>query len=279
MLVIPAIEIENHRCYRTIQTHVAMAGDVYPTEPAETARLWRTENAKTIHITDYDGLYSGRMENLGEILSIVRRIEIPLMLLARFADEEECRTWLDAGIYRIVVHDLIQRDPDAVARLLADFGGGRVIAGAITRGGRLSGTWREAEEIDTVAFARRAEAVGCRRLFFTDRDYEGVMRGPNFPELIRLAGATSMPITSAGGVATVEHLWRLQALESEGIDSVVIGRAFYENRFPCQRLWRDVELDRQRHRPDEEEAVSTSKLGPLGARGEGDARDDEGTVL
>jgi phosphoribosylformimino-5-aminoimidazole carboxamide ribotide isomerase len=26
-----------------------------------------------------------------------------------------------------------------------------------------------------------------------------------------------------------------------GIDSVIIGRALYENRFPCQELWRIAE--------------------------------------
>jgi phosphoribosylformimino-5-aminoimidazole carboxamide ribotide isomerase len=257
VLVIPAIEIENHRCYRTIQT---TGGDAYPNEPAETARLWRTENAKSLHVTDYDGLYGGRLDNLEEILSIVETIEIPVMLLARCADVEECRRWLDGGVYRIVVHDLLVRDPDGVRSLLADYGGSRVIAGAITRGGYLTDTWRASEPLDTLAFAARAKEVGCRRIFFTDRDYEGVMRGPNFDELSRLAAGTDLPITSAGGVATVEHLWRLQELEPMGIDSVVIGRAFYENSFPCQQLWRDVELERRRDHPGSEEAVSTSGL-------------------
>jgi phosphoribosylformimino-5-aminoimidazole carboxamide ribotide isomerase len=26
-----------------------------------------------------------------------------------------------------------------------------------------------------------------------------------------------------------------------GVDSVIIGRALYENRFPCQKLWRVAE--------------------------------------
>jgi phosphoribosylformimino-5-aminoimidazole carboxamide ribotide isomerase len=259
LLVIPAIEIENHRCYRTIKSKGG-AGEPGMEEPAETARLWRTENAKSIHVTDYDGLYGGRMENFEEIHSIVERIEIPVMLLARCADADECRRWLDGGVYRIVVHDLIVREPESVRELLGQYGGSRVVAGAITRGGRLCETWRDVDALDAVEFAGLAKELGFRRLFFTDRDYEGVMRGPNYDELTRLAGATTLPITSAGGVATVEHLWRLQELESLGVDSVVIGRAFYENSFPCQQLWRDVELERRRDHPDTEEAVSTSRL-------------------
>lgn len=260
MLVIPAIEIEDHRCCRTIESRAAATDELYRNDPVEIARLWRTENAKSIHVTDYDGLYKGRIENYDEIISIVRRVEIPVMLLARCADVEECRRWLDGGVYRLVVHDIIMHDPDGVRGLLSDYGGSRVVAGAITRSGHMTETWRPVEPVDTLDFAALVKELGFRRIFFTDRDYEGVMRGPNFDELTRIARATDLPITSAGGVATVEHLWRLQDLEREGVDSVVIGRAFYENSFPCQELWRDVELERRREDPGSIEEISTSRL-------------------
>jgi phosphoribosylformimino-5-aminoimidazole carboxamide ribotide isomerase len=260
VLVIPAIEIEGHRCYRSVQMHSPEAAEVYPTDPVESALLWRKENAKSLHVTDYDGLYAGHMDNVEEILSMAGKIEIPLMLLARFESIDECRMWLDGGIYRIVVHDLLIREPDTVTTLLAGYGPSRVVAGAVTRDGKVCPTWRESECLDSVEFARRAEEIGVRRIFFTDRNYEGEMGGPNFREIRRLADSTALPITAAGGVATVEHLWRLQDLEKQGVDSVVIGRAFYENRFPCQQLWRDVELDRRRSSAADEQTISTSRL-------------------
>jgi phosphoribosylformimino-5-aminoimidazole carboxamide ribotide isomerase len=260
MLVIPAIEIEDHRCCRTIESRASATDELYRNDPVEIARLWRTENAKSIHVTDYDGLYKGRIENHDEIISIVQRVEVPVMLLARCADGEECRRWLDGGVYRLVVHDLILREPETVRALIEEYGGSRVVAGAITRSGAMTETWRPVEPVDTLEFAALCRELGFRRIFFTDRDYEGVMRGPNFEELTRIAQGGGLPITSAGGVATVEHLWRLQELERDGVDSVVIGRAFYENKFPCQQLWRDVELERRRDDPKCVEEISTSKL-------------------
>jgi phosphoribosylformimino-5-aminoimidazole carboxamide ribotide isomerase len=173
---------------------------------------------------------------------------------------DECEEWLKGGIYRIFLHDLIQRDPDGVRSLLERYGPSRVCAGAITRDGHISPTWRPLEESDTVAFALRARELGIRRVFFTDRNYEGVLRGPNFDELRRLAEETHMQITAAGGVATVEHLWMLQEMECIGVDSVVVGRAFYENCFPCQQLWRDIEADRKKGGNGWTEGVSTSTL-------------------
>jgi phosphoribosylformimino-5-aminoimidazole carboxamide ribotide isomerase len=50
-----------------------------------------------------------------------------------------------------------------------------------------------------------------------------------------------MRITAAGGITGLDDLLRIQALERCGVDSVVIGRALYENRFACQALWRKCE--------------------------------------
>jgi phosphoribosylformimino-5-aminoimidazole carboxamide ribotide isomerase len=260
MLVIPAIELKSDRCVRTISVGPHRDGLVYSNEPASMALLWRRENAKTLHVLDRDGLYDCNPINREAILEVVSTIEIPVQLVACFATAEECEEWLKGGVYRIFLHDLIQREPEAVKALLERYGPSRICAGAITRDGHISTTWRPLEETDTVEFALAARALGIKRAFFTDRNYEGVLRGPNFDELRRLATATHMQITAAGGVATVEHLWMLQEMECLGIDSVVIGRAFYENSFPCQELWRDIELERRRGDNGWTNGVSTSTL-------------------
>ncbi len=269
-LVIPAIEIKESRCRRTICCYEeAVSGEVYSSDPAEMAMLWRRENAKVIHVTDFDGLYEGGMRNLESIAALANRVEIPTELLARFATLDECHAWLKGGIYRIIIHDLILTDPEGVRNLVAEVGSSRVVAGAITRNGRLCGTWRPCEGVDCLDFAARAAALGIRRLFFTDRDYEGVLRGPNFEQLRRVAKGVEMPVTAAGGVASVEHLWMIQELEPHGVDSVVIGRAFYENNFACQQLWRDIELAKSREGRDV--GVSTSALRDGEEKGTSDA--------
>jgi phosphoribosylformimino-5-aminoimidazole carboxamide ribotide isomerase len=47
-----------------------------------------------------------------------------------------------------------------------------------------------------------------------------------------------MRITASGGISGLDDLMKIQELEPLGVDSVVIGRALYENRFPCQEIWR-----------------------------------------
>ncbi len=221
------------------------------------ALLWRRENAKTLHILDRDGLYKGTLNNLEAIQRAVESIEIPVQLVSRFADVEECEMWLRSGIYRIFIHDLVITDALGVRKLIERYGQSRIGLALIAEEGMVASMWRPMDSIDTTHFAKHAQAIGIHRVFYTDRKYEGILRGPNFDELRQLAIDTGMQITAAGGIGTVEHLWMLQEMEELGIDSVVIGRAFYENCFPCQQLWRDIEAERIQVWSDR---VSTSHL-------------------
>jgi phosphoribosylformimino-5-aminoimidazole carboxamide ribotide isomerase len=59
--------------------------------------------------------------------------------------------------------------------------------------------------------------------------------------LRELGEKTGMRITASGGITGLEELLKVQDLEKAGVDSVVIGRALYENKFSCQGLWRRCE--------------------------------------
>jgi phosphoribosylformimino-5-aminoimidazole carboxamide ribotide isomerase len=54
----------------------------------------------------------------------------------------------------------------------------------------------------------------------------------------QLAEATHLRITVSGGISGLQDLLKLQEMESLGLDSAIVGRALYENRFSCQGIWR-----------------------------------------
>jgi phosphoribosylformimino-5-aminoimidazole carboxamide ribotide isomerase len=67
------------------------------------------------------------------------------------------------------------------------------------------------------------------------------MTGPNLELSKEIAKATGQKVTVSGGVRNKDELMDIQALMPIGIDSVIVGRALYENLFPCQKLWRVAE--------------------------------------
>ncbi len=70
-----------------------------------------------------------------------------------------------------------------------------------------------------------------------------MMIGPNIDAIREMALKTGLRITASGGVSGYRDLLKLAPLEQVGVDSIIIGKALYENKFPCQALWRDVEKD------------------------------------
>ncbi len=239
ILVIPAIEIKNGRCVRRIQ---GIEGYSYSDDPVAMALLWRTENAKSLHVTDFDGIQTGHLVNTGVIAKMVAALDIPIEMgggLRSFAAVEEA---FQLGAYRVVVGASLIERPEEARRVLDTFGASKVVLGLDGTDGivrtpvvsKLSGQ-------TAVDVARMAREIGFRRVVYTDVGPDGAPRGVDLVTLRALGEQAGLRITCSGGISGLEDLLRVQELEPVGVDSAVIGRALCENKFSCQGLWRQCE--------------------------------------
>jgi len=55
---------------------------------------------------------------------------------------------------------------------------------------------------------------------------------------------SGLRVTVSGGVISLDDLRAVEALGPAGVDSVILRRAIYENRFSCQAIWRLAEKGR-----------------------------------
>jgi phosphoribosylformimino-5-aminoimidazole carboxamide ribotide isomerase len=244
LLVLPAIDIKGGRVVQMVQ---GVEGFAYSDDAVEMARLCRLENAKTLHITDIDGALTGRPVNTDTIRRMAASVDIPLSIGGGFRTFDDVRTAFDQGAYRVRLATMMIENPDETKRVLDTFGPSKVILNidamdgiAAVRG------WAESSGLPALTVALNAKALGFRRLVYTDIHLDGTLGGVNLEMLRELAEKTGMRVTSAGGVGGLEDLLRIQELEPLGVDSVVVGRALYQNRFSCQALWRMCEA---RHYP------------------------------
>ena len=236
ILIIPAIEVKNGKCVQMVQ---GVEGFVYSDDPAEICRLWRKENAKSLHVTDVDGAMQGRLVNLDVIRNMVKSVDIPIELGGGLRTFEEAQRAFDAGVYRVVIGTMLVENPDEAKKVLDTFGASKVVLGIDGRNHHVQIKGMQEETgLTAVSLALNAKQMGFRRLIYTDVLFDGTMRGVNTEALRLLATATGMRITSSGGVSGLEDLMKIQELEPLGVDSVVIGRALYENKFSCQAIWR-----------------------------------------
>lgn len=239
LLVIPAIDIRGGRCVQMVQ---GTEGYSYSDDPSEMVRLWRKENAKVLHVTDIDGAIQGRLVNLDCIRRMVSTVDIPIELGGGLRSFDAVQEAFKLGVYRVVIGTMIIEKPEEARKAVEFYGPSKVVLSI----GALDGIvathgWTESTGMTAVSVALNAKALGFKRVIFTDIRRDGTLRGVNLHMLRELAEKTGMRVTSAGGISGLDDLLKVQELEKFGVDSVVIGRALYENKFSCQALWRQCE--------------------------------------
>ena len=253
MLVIPAIDLRDGRCVRLRQGRYEDE-TVYFDDPVRMAKLWRVMNTKVLHLVDLDAARTtteGDDHNRDVIARIAAALDVPVQVGGGIRTLEDVEAMLALGVYRVVLGTAAVRDPDLVGQAVERFGASRIVVGIDAKDGEVrTEGWEAGSGVGAVELAVDMEARGVRRFVYTDISRDGTLEGPNVAAYREMADhLTRAKITASGGVGEYRDLLALQAVEREGIDSVVVGRALYENRFPCQQFWcwhrkDEVDLDR-----------------------------------
>lgn len=239
LLLIPAIEIKRGRCVQMVQ---GVEGFAYSDDPVEMARLWRLENAKSLHVTDVDGAIAGRLVNTEILKRMVSTVDIPMELGGGLRTFEDVQQAFELGMYRVLVSTMMISNPDEAKRVIERFGPSKIVLGIDAMDGIVATHgWTESSGLTALTVALNAKAIGFKRIIYTDIRLDGTLRGVNLRVLRELGEKTGMRITAAGGIAGLDDLLKVQELEPYGVDSAVVGRALYENKFSCQQMWRMCE--------------------------------------
>ncbi|MCC6865685.1 MAG: 1-(5-phosphoribosyl)-5-[(5-phosphoribosylamino)methylideneamino] imidazole-4-carboxamide isomerase [Ignavibacteria bacterium] len=242
MLVIPVIDIRNGKTVRMVEGHEDKT--VYYSEsPLNMARLFRKENAKVIHITDLDGASSGKRKNYELIKEITEKVGVPIQLGGGIRSFDIADQLInELGVYRIVIGTSAIDNIDLVKKSIAEFGSNKIVISVDVRDEFLvKDGWSNITNIHALEFASGMKKLGVERIIYQDVSRVGSLTGPNIEGLKQIAIHTGLKVTSAGGISSYLDLKKIQELEQFGVDSVMLSRSLYENKFPCQVLWREQE--------------------------------------
>ncbi len=214
-LIIPAIDLRNGHCIRRRGEQYGVE-TTYFDDPVKMAKLWRVQNARVLHLTDHD---DERTVNRDTIAQIADALDIPVEVKGGIRTMDDVDALIEAGVYRAVLDDA--SDPDFAEAAVAKHSCSRVVVALDATDG-------------AIETALDLERRGVRRILYTATTPDGVD-----VEAYRALGSVlkKARITAAGGVTGYQDLLRLQEMKPLGLDSVILGRALYENRFPCQKLW------------------------------------------
>ena len=224
MQIWPAIDLLGGKCVR-LQQGDYNRETVFGDDPAAMARRWVDEGAECLHLVDLDGARDGTSANREAVAAILAAIDIPCELGGGVRDEATIKSWLDAGLQRLVIGTKALKEPDWFRAMCRRYPN-QLVLGIDAAAGRVATDgWLDVSDVSATELAKKYADEPLAAIVYTDIAKDGMMAGTNLPAMQEMKEAVDVPVVASGGVTNVEDVRQLARVDMAGC---IIGRALYE---------------------------------------------------
>ncbi len=228
MLLIPAIDLKDGHCVRLKQGDMDQS-TTFSENPADMARQWVDRGARRLHLVDLNGAFAGKPQNFAAIRQILAAVgdDIPVQLGGGIRDLDTIEKYIDGGISYVIIGTAAVKNPGFLKDACSAFGG-HIIVGLDAKDGKVATDgWSKLTGHEVVDLAKKFEDYGVESIIYTDIGRDGMLSGINIEATVRLAQSLSIPVIASGGLSNMADIEKLCAVESEGVQGVICGRAIY----------------------------------------------------
>ena len=226
MIIYPAIDIRGGRCVRLTEGRFD-AETVFADDPAEMALKWAGLGAEFLHLVDLDGALAGEGKNVPVIQRILKSVSIPVQLGGGIRNLETIEKLLELGVTRLILGSAAVKNPELVAEACKKYPG-HIAVGIDAKNGDVAiEGWGQGSGVAATELAKKMAAYGVETIIYTDISRDGMLSGVNVEATAALARSCGVPIIASGGVASLEDIRRVKAVESDGVQGCIIGKAIY----------------------------------------------------
>ncbi len=228
MLLIPAIDLKDGHCVRLKQGDMDQS-TTFGEDPAAMARKWRDAGARRLHLVDLNGAFAGKPKNYAAIKAILKEVgsEIPVQLGGGIRDLDTIEKYIDGGLRYVIIGTAAVKNPGFLKDACSAFGG-HIIVGLDAKDGKVATDgWSKLTGHEVVDLAKKFEDWGVESIVYTDIGRDGMLTGINIEATVKLAQALTIPVIASGGLGSMRDIENLCAVENEGIEGVICGRAIY----------------------------------------------------
>jgi phosphoribosylformimino-5-aminoimidazole carboxamide ribotide isomerase len=202
---------------------------VFSDDPVAVAGDWVAQGARRIHLVDLDGAFAGEPRNASVVNAICKAYpDVPVQIGGGIRTMDVAKAYIDAGVRWLIVGTVAVKNPEFVDQLCERFPGNVIVGLDANNGYVATEGWAEASSMTAESLAKRFENLGVAAIVYTDIARDGMMQGVNLEATAALANAVNIPVIASGGVASIEDIRALCALEGTGVAGTIAGRALYE---------------------------------------------------
>jgi phosphoribosylformimino-5-aminoimidazole carboxamide ribotide isomerase len=228
MLLIPAIDLKDGHCVRLKQGDMDQS-TTFGEDPVVMARRWVDKGARRLHLVDLNGAFAGQPKNEMAIRKILKEVgsEVDVQLGGGIRDLDTIERYLDAGLRYVIIGTAAVKNPGFLQDACTAFGG-HIIVGLDAKEGKVATDgWSKLTRHEVVDLGKKFEDYGVESIIYTDIGRDGMLSGINIAATVKLAQALTIPVIASGGLSNLTDIESLCAVEDEGIEGVICGRAIY----------------------------------------------------
>jgi phosphoribosylformimino-5-aminoimidazole carboxamide ribotide isomerase len=238
MKIYAAIDLKNGKCVRLVQGD-PNAETVYSEDPAEVAETWETIGPDWLHVVNLDGAFGDKekaAKNIDALQAILDRVSTPVQFGGGLRSPEDIEEALEMGVTRVVIGSMAVDRPRQVLDILGHFGPEQIVLGLDVKEGKVAAHgWRQLSETDPIKLAQLIHTAGLTHVIYTDISRDGMLSGVDVAAAVALArvgnpepgSGRRFKVIVSGGVASIEDVKKVKAVETEGIEGLIIGKALY----------------------------------------------------
>jgi len=232
--IIPAIDVLHGKAVRLTQGDYARQ-KIYNEDPLEVALQFEDAGLKRLHLVDLDGAKEGRVKNWKVLESIAAKTGLKIDFGGGISANKDLQIIFECGAKWAAIGSVAAREEKLFLEWMKVFGPDAFLLGADARKEKISiSGWQVDTELVIYDFIKKYREAGISRIFCTDIDRDGAMKGPSldlYREILRRE--PDLHLIASGGVRSIDDIY---TLEDAGCRGAIVGKAIYEGMITLKDL-------------------------------------------
>jgi phosphoribosylformimino-5-aminoimidazole carboxamide ribotide isomerase len=232
MKVLAAIDIMNGEVVRLTKGDQATK-KVYSKDPVDIAKKWEKDGADMLHIVDLDAAFGSTSNNLSIISEILKAVNIRVQIGGGIRDTDTFERIAKMGFSRIVVGTMAYRNTNELRLLCKNYSDKIVISLDEINGKVMINGWQSSSDSTVDDAISKFNKFGISNFLLTSIIKDGTLSGPDIVTLNIINTDRKSKIIASGGISNMLDVLRVRSI---GCDSVILGKALYEERLEIKKV-------------------------------------------
>jgi phosphoribosylformimino-5-aminoimidazole carboxamide ribotide isomerase len=232
MKVLAAIDIMNGDVVRLTKGDQSTK-KVYSNDPIQVAKKWAKDGADMLHVVDLDAAFGNESSNLSIISEILDSVNIPIQIGGGIRNTEIFEKIVKMGFSKIVVGTMAYRHVNELHLLSRNYGDKIVISLDEINGKVMIEGWKSSSNYKVEDAINKFNKLGISNFLLTSIIKDGTLLGPDIVTLNSINRDRKSKIIASGGISSLVDVLRVRSI---GCDSVILGKALYEERLDIKKV-------------------------------------------